>query len=258
MTMASERLKDIRAQVDRCIKTDDVGGYSEIMQSAEFDFWAVAGASKKRVYGMQSLERALTLGSDSTPKAEPPAKKKGRPPKNTDTAAGPADDEPQGATPALPEQPPMTDSERFFAEVAGSEFKPIAFKTKDDEIKLAARFYELYKAAKGNKEEQDFLLKMSCECLGRPLVPEKTSFILHNDCWDNIKHLSLTERGELMTAIFEHVNTGSTGDIESSGVRVAFSFIKAQLERDKVSYHDACVVRWINGIKGGRPKKNLD
>lgn len=85
-------------------------------------------------------------------------------------------------------------------------------------------------------------------------MERKKSFILYCDYQQHINLLTLEEKGMLLECIFEYSNTGEM--IEVSGtVRMAFSFIKSQLDRDREKYAEKCSVNKENGAKGGRPPK---
>ncbi len=85
-------------------------------------------------------------------------------------------------------------------------------------------------------------------------MDRKKSFILYCDYKQHIDLLTLEEKGMLLDCIFEYSNTGEV--IETSGtVKMAFSFIKSQLDRDRERYADKCAANKKNGEKGGRPPK---
>lgn len=74
----------------------------------------------------------------------------------------------------------------------------------------------------------------------------KDSFVFYRSFYDGIKELNVEERDKVYTAIFEYQFDGI--EIELTGIEKAiFSLIKPQL--------DANNLRFENGCKGGRPKK---
>ncbi len=84
------------------------------------------------------------------------------------------------------------------------------------------------------------------------------SFVLYDDIINTLKLLDTNERGMLFTLICNYVNDGkdTLGECGSSPkVDIAFSFIRAQLERDLEKYEAICRRNAENGKKGGRPKK---
>lgn len=86
-------------------------------------------------------------------------------------------------------------------------------------------------------------------------MSDKKSFVLYIDYWQHLELLSLEERGELLTAIYDYVRTGTLTEFDGSGLKMAFSFIRAQLDRDAEKYEAVCERNRTNGSKGGRPPK---
>jgi len=80
----------------------------------------------------------------------------------------------------------------------------------------------------------------------------KKAFILYYDYEDNINLLSQDEKGNLLDAIFEYSKTQILTKNLSPVTKMAFSFIKNQLDRDAVKYQ-AIVDR--NKENGKKPKK---
>ena len=73
---------------------------------------------------------------------------------------------------------------------------------------------------------------------------KKNSFILYNDYASFIGMLDLEERGALFTAILDYVNGGKPDTDElSSGVRIAFTMIRQNIDRDTEKYNSACANR---------------
>ena len=83
----------------------------------------------------------------------------------------------------------------------------------------------------------------------------KRSFILYNDYLQHIRLLSMEERGELMTAVFEYTCEGELTIKLSPCAAMAFSFIKRNLDDDLEKYNSVCQRNQQNGKKGGRPRK---
>jgi hypothetical protein len=83
---------------------------------------------------------------------------------------------------------------------------------------------------------------------------KRNSFILYTDYSDHIDCLTLEEKGLLFEALFEYAKGI---EVELSGaVKVAFCFIKAQIDRDSERYEEVCEKRRNAGKKGGAPKGN--
>lgn len=84
---------------------------------------------------------------------------------------------------------------------------------------------------------------------------EANSFILYNSFWSVFALLSMKQRGELVTAIFEYERLGHLTTELSPILEIAFAGIKDTLQRDRAAYAEKCVKNAENGKKGGRPKK---
>ena len=81
---------------------------------------------------------------------------------------------------------------------------------------------------------------------------ELTSFLLYGDQLEQLKTLTMEQRGLLLTALME----AACGDMPRQGkmdpvVYVAFSFIWAQVQRDKRKYAETSARREEAGRKGG-------
>lgn len=85
-------------------------------------------------------------------------------------------------------------------------------------------------------------------------MASKKSFILYADYRQHLEILSDEEKGQLFMAIFDYAEglepTGLSG-----ASRMAFSFIRAQIDRDTEKYQATCERNRSNGSKGGRPPK---
>ena len=80
----------------------------------------------------------------------------------------------------------------------------------------------------------------------------KNSFLLYTDYKQHIDLLSLEEKGQLLDAIF---NYAEGNEIELDGMaKMAFSFIRAQMDRDNENYEKTCEARREAGSKGGKAK----
>lgn len=83
---------------------------------------------------------------------------------------------------------------------------------------------------------------------------DKNSFLIYLDYKEHFELLSDEQLGKLLRAIMEYEETGIVPALEGMG-KMAFSFIKAQLDRDREKYENKCEKNKLNGAKGGRPKK---
>lgn len=85
----------------------------------------------------------------------------------------------------------------------------------------------------------------------------KKSFVLYCDYLEHIEKLSNEDAGKLFKAILDYEANGSVAEL-GGAAGMAFSFIQAQLNRDKANYEEVCRTRQENGKKGGRPKKEIE
>ena len=86
---------------------------------------------------------------------------------------------------------------------------------------------------------------------------KKESFVLYTNYDIHIASLTDAQKGKLFTAIFKHVKREPV-DLEAldAEVRIAFSFISAQIDRDIAKYESVSEKRRLAGAKGGAPKGN--
>nr|DAD95773.1 MAG TPA: hypothetical protein [Siphoviridae sp. cthh925] len=87
------------------------------------------------------------------------------------------------------------------------------------------------------------------------LDENKKSFVMYLDYEEHFNLLSDEELGMLVRTIMEYEKTRKIPQLEGM-TKMAFSFIKAQLDRDREKYEKKCQKNRENGAKGGRPKKN--
>ncbi len=78
----------------------------------------------------------------------------------------------------------------------------------------------------------------------------KDSFILYTKYSEHINLLSLTQRGVLLTAIMSYAAGETLPDMDAV-TAMAFSFIKADLDRDAEKYRQTIETRREAGSKGG-------
>lgn len=82
----------------------------------------------------------------------------------------------------------------------------------------------------------------------------KNSFVLYSDYMEHIQLLSMEQRGNLLTAIMLY-SMGQEPTQMDGMTNMAFSFIKAQIDRDNEKYEKTVEARREAGKKGGRPPK---
>lgn len=87
-------------------------------------------------------------------------------------------------------------------------------------------------------------------------MTQPKSFVLYDDYFELIKFLTVKQRGELFTMIFQYAATGEEIKHDDTAVRIVFSTIRMAMDRDREKYIQRCEVNKENGKKGGRPKKS--
>ncbi len=85
---------------------------------------------------------------------------------------------------------------------------------------------------------------------------KKKSFILYCDYLEHIQMLDDAEAGKLFKAILQYAVDGTAANLPGAS-GMAFSFIKAQIERDNADYEAKCEKLRENGAKGGRPPQKV-
>lgn len=87
---------------------------------------------------------------------------------------------------------------------------------------------------------------------------EKKSFILYHDQFTELEYLSMEERGEMITAIFQYSEMGIIPDFIDRSLLLIFKRFKETLDRDFIKYEKRCEINRENGKKGGRPKSETN
>lgn len=83
---------------------------------------------------------------------------------------------------------------------------------------------------------------------------DKKSFQLYNDYIKQVSLLPDDEAGKLFKAILAYANGQNVGELEGLAM-MAFSFIQAQMDRDREKYDERCAANRENGRLGGRPRR---
>ena len=84
---------------------------------------------------------------------------------------------------------------------------------------------------------------------------EKKSFLIYLDYEEHFNLLTDEQLGQLMRAIIKYEKDREISELDPA-LKMAFSFIKTQLDRDRKKYEDKFEKNKENGSKGGRPKKS--
>ena len=85
-------------------------------------------------------------------------------------------------------------------------------------------------------------------------MADKKSFVLYCDYKKHFALLPAEDQGRLLMAIFDYVETGAEPALEALPM-MAFSFIRAQLERDMQKYKDTCERRAEAGRRSGEARR---
>ena len=86
---------------------------------------------------------------------------------------------------------------------------------------------------------------------------DKNSFLIYIDYEEQFNLLTDEEVGQLMRAIIKYEKTGNMPKLDGM-LKMAFSFIKTQLDRDRKKYNKKCEKNKENAKRGSRPKKQKD
>ena len=86
---------------------------------------------------------------------------------------------------------------------------------------------------------------------------EKKSFKLYNDYKKHFDQMTDEDAGKVIKAILAYVNFEDFPELDGAA-GMAFSFIEAQLSRDRIAYDKKCETNKVNGSKGGRPPKKTE
>ena len=83
----------------------------------------------------------------------------------------------------------------------------------------------------------------------------RDSFVLYTSYMEQISLLNNEQRGVLLTAIYSYIMENNLPDMDGM-TKMAFSFIKSQLEKDHKKYEEVCRKRREAGKAGGRPRSD--
>jgi len=90
-------------------------------------------------------------------------------------------------------------------------------------------------------------------------VADRKAFLTYLDWRQHVDLLTDEDAGRLWKAIFDYQESGClpefSGSPQQGMLQMAFSFIRAQLDRDSAAYEKRCAENRENGKKGGRPPK---
>lgn len=78
----------------------------------------------------------------------------------------------------------------------------------------------------------------------------KKSFVVYSDYLQHVELLTMEQRGQLLTAMLTYAETGALPELDGV-TAMAFSFIRAQMDRDREKWEQVRIQRSIAGQKGG-------
>lgn len=84
-------------------------------------------------------------------------------------------------------------------------------------------------------------------------MEHKKAFLMYYDYEEQLEDLTDEELGKLVRIIFKYEKTGEEPQNLGFLLKMAFSFIKGNLNRDRQKYDRRSETSAINGKKGGRP-----
>ncbi|MBR1980184.1 DUF6291 domain-containing protein [Candidatus Proelusimicrobium excrementi] len=89
-------------------------------------------------------------------------------------------------------------------------------------------------------------------------MAEKNSFVLRNEYLDIFTDLSDNQAGVLIKAVYKYAAAKEMPEgLKDVEVKMAFKFIKKDIDYDTAKYEEICEKRSEAGKSGGRPKKQM-
>lgn len=81
----------------------------------------------------------------------------------------------------------------------------------------------------------------------KPTKPK--AFNIYFDTFQHVEMLTMEQRGELFTALYEYAVNERITEFNNGMVKMAFSFFKAQIKRDFEKYYEKCEKLRQNALK---------
>ena len=78
----------------------------------------------------------------------------------------------------------------------------------------------------------------------KPAKPK--AFNIYFDTFQHVEMLTMEQRGELFTALYEYAVNDRITEFNNGMVKMAFSFFKAQIKRDFEKYYEKCEINRAN------------
>ena len=87
---------------------------------------------------------------------------------------------------------------------------------------------------------------------------KKEDFIIHLEYREQIDMLTTEQKGMLLDALCDYAQNGETSSELDPLTKMAFSIMRARMDRDSERYEKKCERLRANGQKGGRPSKSKE
>lgn len=87
---------------------------------------------------------------------------------------------------------------------------------------------------------------------------KKEDFIFHLEYREQIDMLTTEQKGMLLDALCDYAQTGEVSGELDPLTKMAFSIMRARMDRDSENYQRKCERLRANGQKGGRPSKSKE
>lgn len=87
-------------------------------------------------------------------------------------------------------------------------------------------------------------------------MAEKKSLLLYYDYKSHFDFLTDEQLGRIVRSMLEYEIDGVLPEFDEPILKMTFSFIKSNLDRDKQKYLEKCEKNTENGKKGGRPRQD--
>ena len=85
---------------------------------------------------------------------------------------------------------------------------------------------------------------------------KKKSLLIYYDYQSHFNFLTDEQLGKIVRAMLDYEINGVLPEFDETIMKMTFSFIKSNLDRDREKYFKMCKTNKENGGKGGRPPKN--
>ncbi len=89
-------------------------------------------------------------------------------------------------------------------------------------------------------------------------MSKKKSFLLYYDYRQHFDYLTDLQLGQLVRSLFGYEIDRVVPEFSEPIMKMCFSFVQSNLDRDMQKYIEKCEKNAENGKKGGRPKKQQD